>query len=180
MMLRICGAAAALALSACGERGVMAEIERAEKNAGAQADDAGAGAQAFLDAQRGRAGVEAQPSGLLLEFKARGPNQGLPRPPAEATVLVHYEGKLADGSVFDSSFARGEPAEFPLQGVVPGFAEAIQLMRPGDEIVAYLPAELGYGAAGSPPAIPPNAVLQFRIVLLAYQGADGRVVQAPR
>jgi peptidylprolyl isomerase/FKBP-type peptidyl-prolyl cis-trans isomerase FklB len=82
--------------------------------------------------------------------------------------------------VFDSSFERGQPAQFPLAGVVPGFSEAIQQMRPGDEVLATFPAELGYGAEGQPPVIPGGAALQFRIVLLAFQGADGRVVEAPR
>lgn len=175
-------AALALSLTACTENdtGVMDEIQRAEK---ADADAAGAATaegQSFLDGVRAQPGVEARPSGLLLERRSRGANQSLPRPTGEAFVLVHYEGKLADGSVFDSSFARGEPAEFPLNAVVPGFSEAIQQMRPGDEVVATFPADLGYGAEGSPPVIPPGAPLQFRIVLLAFQEPGGQVVRAPQ
>src|SRR5262249_43909979 len=97
----------------------------------------------------------------------------------EALVLVHYEGKLANGEVFDSSFERGQPAQFPLQGVVPGFSEAITHMRPGDELIATMPAELGYGARGQPPAIPANAALQFRIQLLGFAMPDGTRVMAP-
>jgi FKBP-type peptidyl-prolyl cis-trans isomerase len=174
--------AALLALAACGDNnngGVMAEIERAEKQEADTAAQATEGSAAWLAETRARAGVEAFPSGLLLERRARGPNQSLPRPTDNATVLVHYEGKLANGEVFDSSFERGEPAEFPLGAVVPGFSEAIQQMRPGDEVVATFPMELGYGPEGRPPVIPPAAALQFRIVLLAFQEPGGQVVQAP-
>jgi peptidylprolyl isomerase/FKBP-type peptidyl-prolyl cis-trans isomerase FklB len=181
MMMRIFAVAAILILAACDSGGgVMAEIERTEKAREDAAREAVEQSAAFLTETRAKAGVEARPSGLLLEYVSRGANQSLPRPTAESAVLVHYEGKLADGSVFDSSFERGQPAQFPLAGVVPGFSEAIQQMRPGDEVLATFPAELGYGAEGQPPVIPGGAALQFRIVLLAFQGADGRVVEAPR
>lgn len=173
-------ALAVLALAACSggdsESGVMREIERVDTEQAQSAEDSAA----FLERTRAEAGVEALPSGLLLKVVSRGSNQSLPRPSAAAQVLVHYEGKLADGSVFDSSFARNEPAQFPLQAVVPGFSEAIQHMRPGDEIVATFPMELGYGPQGRPPVIPPAAPLQFRIVLLAFQEPGGQVVNAPQ
>jgi len=181
MMMRIFAAAAVLILAACdGGGGVMAEIERSEK---AREDAARAAAERsgeFLAETRAKQGVEARPSGLLIEFVSRGANQSLPRPTAQSAVLVHYEGKLADGSVFDSSFERGQPAQFPLQGVVPGFSEAIQQMRPGDEVLATFPAELGYGAEGRPPRIPPNSALRFRIRLLAFQTRDGQIVGDPQ
>jgi FKBP-type peptidyl-prolyl cis-trans isomerase len=174
-------ALAALSLAACTEgRGVMREIERAEEQNAASAQEAAQRSAAFLDEVRAQPGVEARPSGLLLERRGQGADQSLPRPSENATVLVHYEGKLADGSVFDSSFARGEPADFPLNAVVQGFSEAIQQMRPGDEVVATFPHELGYGPDGRPPVIPPRAALQFRIVLLAFQEPGGRVIEAPR
>jgi FKBP-type peptidyl-prolyl cis-trans isomerase len=179
-MTRLLLAAIALMLCACGDNGgVMREIERAEAEKARVAQAQIAASQHFLEQVRGEQGVEARPSGLLVSFTRRAPARSAPVTPAEAVVLVHYEGKLADGTVFDSSYG-GQPAQFPVNGVVPGFSEAIQLMRPGDEIVATLPAELGYGAAGSPPSIPPNAALQFRIELLAYHTADGRTVYAPR
>ncbi len=181
-MIRNLAAALALAmLAACGDGGsdVMREIEQAEKANAETAAEAGSRSSEWLAEVQGQPGVEARPSGLLIERRARGRNQSLPRPSEEAAVLVHYEGRLADGTVFDSSFARGQPAEFPLGAVVPGFSEAIQQMRPGDEIVATFPQELGYGPRGSPPDIPPGAALQFRIVLLAFQEPGGRVVQAP-
>ena len=180
-MIRMILTAAVLALAACDNGGgVMREIERAEKADSDSASQATESSAGWLEETRAQAGVEARPSGLLIERRARGSNQALPRPTANATVLVHYEGKLANGDVFDSSFARGEPAEFPLGAVVPGFSEAITQMRPGDEIVATFPMELGYGPEGRPPAIPPEAALQFRIVLLAFQEPGGQVVQAPQ
>jgi FKBP-type peptidyl-prolyl cis-trans isomerase len=181
-MIRPLTLAALLALGACGggDGGVMREIERAERDATEAAQAAQSASEAFLAEVRAQPGVESRPSGLLIERRSRGRNQSLPRPSEDAAVLVHYEGKLADGTVFDSSFARGEPAQFPLAQVVPGFAEAIEQMRPGDEIIATFPAELGYGARGSPPEIPPGAALQFRIVLLAFQEPGGSIVQAPQ
>ena len=176
-------AAALFVLAACGgggDTGVMREIERVEAAEAQSAETAVADGASFLDRVRAQPGVEARPSGLLLETVSRGPNQSLPRPTAAAQVLVHYEGRLADGTVFDSSFARNEPAQFPLQAVVSGFSEAITQMRPGDEVIATFPMELGYGPEGRPPVIPPAAPLQFRIVLLAFQEPGGALVQAPR
>lgn len=172
-MIRKLFAAAALMLAACGDNGdtgVMREIERGQAEATA-AENEGVNLEE----------PQTMPSGLILQFRRRGADQTLAQPTMRAAVLVHYEGKLADnGQVFDSSFARGQPAEFPLQGVVPGFSEAITHMRPGDEVLATFPAALGYGAQGSPPEIPPNARLQFRIQLLAFQEPGGEVVGAPR
>lgn len=175
-------AAALFVLAACGgsDTGVMREIERAEQAEAQSAETAATDGAAFLDRVRAQPGVEARPSGLLIERVSRGANQSLPRPTAGAQVLVHYEGRLADGTVFDSSFARNEPAQFPLQAVVSGFSEAITQMRPGDEVIATFPMELGYGPEGRPPVIPPAAPLQFRIVLLAFQEPGGALVQAPR
>jgi FKBP-type peptidyl-prolyl cis-trans isomerase len=159
---------------------VMREIQKAEKADADAAQDVTTRNEAFLAQVRAQPGIEARPSGLMIERRGRGANQSLPRPSANAQVLVHYEGKLSDGSVFDSSFARGEPAQFPLTEVVDGFSEAIQQMRPGDEIVATFPMELGYGPEGRMPVIPPASPLQFRIVLLAFQEPGGQVVRAPQ
>jgi FKBP-type peptidyl-prolyl cis-trans isomerase len=180
-MIRVILVAAVLALAACdnGNSGVMREIERAEKERADAAEQAASRSASWLEEVRAQQGVEARPSGLLLERRARGRNQSLPRPTENAVVLVHYEGKLATGEVFDSSFERGEPAQFPLGGVVPGFSEAIQQMRPGDEVIATFPGELGYGERAQGP-IPANAALQFRIILLAFQEPGGQVVEAPR
>src|SRR6185312_2373122 len=125
--------AAVVVLAACGQSnsdaGVMAEIQRGEKADAQAAQQASAGNDAFLAQVRAQPGVEALPSGLLLQFRHRSANQSLPQPTASAAVLVHYEGKLKDGSVFDSSFARNEPAQFPLAGVVPGFSSALSCWR---------------------------------------------------
>jgi FKBP-type peptidyl-prolyl cis-trans isomerase len=188
-MIKYLMLAAMVMLSACGRNSnddVMREIDRADKADAARAAAAQAeAAQAaevnapFLAQIRAQRGVQALPSGLLLDFKHRGGNQRLGRPSANAAVLVHYEGKLSNGQVFDSSFARGQPAPFQVGQVVAGFAEAIEHMRPGDEVIATMPPELGYGPSGQPPTIPANAVLQFRIILLAFQEPGGPVVRAP-
>lgn len=168
--------AAVLLAAACTDNSnVMDEIERGEK------EDAAAAAQAF-DAVGQSVEEEAQtlPSGLQIQFIRRGHNQALAQPTMNANVLVHYEGSFVDGGeVFDSSIARGEPAEFLLQEVVAGFAEAISRMKPGDEVIATFPGSLGYGPEGRGP-IPPNAALRFRIVLLAFQEPGGQPVSAPQ
>lgn len=168
-------------LAACNDGGgVMREIERAEQEEAQVAEQGEVSSADFLAAAAARPGATSTPSGLVYEVRTRSPDQALPRPTAEAVALVHYEGKLADGTVFDSSFERGEPAQFPLAQVVPGFTETIMLMRPGDEFLATFPAALGYGPEGRPPVIPPNSALQFRIQLLAFQEPNGSIVQAPR
>lgn len=162
-MMRILLAAAALALAACGNGSVMDRVAEPEQPPPINR------------------GVEEQPqtlpSGLVLQFTRRGMDEALGQPTMAATVLVHYEGSLVDGGeVFDSSFARGEPVDFPLQQVVAGFAEAITHMRPGDELIATFPGSLGYGPRGQGP-IPANAALRFRILLLAYQEPGQQPVQ---
>ena len=81
-------------------------------------------------------------------------------------VRVHYEGKLVDGTVFDSSYARGDPLTFPLSGVIKGWTEGLQLMKVGGKAKLTIPPDIGYGARGSPPKIPPAAVLVFEVELL--------------
>lgn len=164
-------AAVTLLLAACNNSSsVVDEIERAQAEEKA-AEEAGVNLEE----------PQTLPSGLVLQFRRRGPDQTLAQPTMDATVLVHYEGALVDGgTVFDSSFARGEPVDFPLRAVVAGFSEAITHMRPGDEVMATFPAELGYGAEGRPPRIPQNAALQFRIRLLAFQEPGGDIVGSPQ
>jgi FKBP-type peptidyl-prolyl cis-trans isomerase FkpA len=87
-------------------------------------------------------------------------------PTADDTVSVHYEGKLIDGTVFDSSVKRGQPAEFPLKGVVPCWTEAVQKMKVHEKAQVVCPAAVAYGDRGSPPTIPPGATLIFEIELL--------------
>ena len=168
-MIRFLLVAAALALAACNNQSVMDGMENAEPASSIP----GLGAEVQEQPQT-------LPSGLVLQFTRRGADQTLPTPSMDASTNVHYEGSFVDGGeVFDSSFARGEPVEFPLQRVVPGFAEAITHMHPGDEVIATFPGSLGYGESGSGP-IPPNAALRFRIVLLSFQEPGGQTVSAPQ
>lgn len=106
------------------------------------------------------------PSGLKYMILKEGEGKS---PKATDVVEVHYEGKLTDGFVFDSSMQRGEPAAFPLNRVIPGWTEGLQLMKEGGTAVFYIPAAIGYGSAGSPPVIPPNADLIFTVQLLKVQ-----------
>ena len=92
-------------------------------------------------------------------------------------MKVHYEGKTEDGKVFDSSYDRGQPAAMPLDGLIPGWQEALQLMRPGDEWRLYVPSNLGYGEAGAGRSIPPGAPLTFRIELIDVLPGPGRIQQ---
>jgi len=142
-------------LAACGHGGSKAQTA----SQAAPSADAG-----FLASNAKAAGVITLPSGLQYKIVHSGPATGSRPGPADE-VKVNYEGKLVNGTVFDSSFQRGEPADLPLQGLIPGWVEALQLMRPGDEWMLYVPPELGYGA-NSPDPIPPNSVLVFRIQLL--------------
>jgi peptidylprolyl isomerase/FKBP-type peptidyl-prolyl cis-trans isomerase FklB len=121
-------------------------------------------AQGFLASNGKQPGVVTLPSGLEYKVVRSGPADG-PHPGPGDELKVNYEGKLLDGKVFDSSFARGEPADLPLAGLIPGWLEALPMMRPGDEWILYVPPALGYGEHG-PDAIPPNSLLIFRIQLL--------------
>ncbi len=87
-------------------------------------------------------------------------------PKAEDTVMVHYIGQLLDGTVFDSSVSRGEPASFPLNRVIPGWTEGLQLMKEGGSAVFYIPSNLAYGERGAAGAIPPNSDLIFYVELI--------------
>lgn len=89
------------------------------------------------------------------------------KPVASSTVKVHYEGKLADGTVFDSSYKRGEPISFPLRGVIPCWTEGVQQMAMGGKAKLLCPANTAYGARGAGGVIPPNAVLTFTVELLS-------------
>ena len=98
-------------------------------------------------------------------------NQGSgEKPKATDTVDVHYEGSLIDGTVFDSSIKRGEPATFPVNGVIQGWQEALQLMEVGTKWQVFIPSELAYGEQGAGGAIGPNETLIFEMELLAIKG----------
>jgi len=121
----------------------------------------------FLEENGKRKGVVTTASGLQYEVlkKAEGA-----KPKATDVVSVHYEGKLIDGKVFDSSVARGQPVEFPLNGVIKGWTEGLQLMQVGEKYRLYIPGNLAYGEQSPSNDIPPNAVLIFDVDLLGIKG----------
>ena len=121
--------------------------------------------KAFLEANKAKEGVKTTPSGLQYSVKTEGTGK---QPNAKSTVTVHYEGRLLDGTVFDSSIKRGEPVTFKLDGVIKGWTEGLQLMKEGGEYTLYTPAELAYGDKGNP-SIPPNSVLVFDVKLIKVQ-----------
>ena len=166
--------AAALALGACHPKPVASAANATATQQDSKPTPDG---QAFLDKMAKKPGVHALPDGLLYEVVQSGPASGL-RPQKGDEIKVNYEGKLVDGKVFDSSYERGQPAAMPLAHLVPGWEEALPLMRPGDVWMLYLPPKLGYGAEGAGGgAIPPNAVLVFKIELIDFLPAPGRIQQ---
>ena len=134
----------------------------------AQVEASRAESEAFLAENAQREGVMTTESGLQYEVLERGDGSGV-SPTATDTVTAHYEGRFIDGEVFDSSIARGEPAEFALNQVIPGWTEGLQLMQTGDTYRLYIPSDLGYGPGGSGP-IPPFATLVFDVELLEVNG----------
>jgi FKBP-type peptidyl-prolyl cis-trans isomerase len=126
---------------------------------------------AYLEKKGAEAGVKALPSGLLYEVLKEGTG---PQPTLDDIVVAHYTGRHIDGSEFDGTDPAGEPASFPLRGVVPGWQEALPLMKRGAKWRIHLPAKLGYGEQGSPPTIEPNEVLVFEIELVGSEPAPRR------
>lgn len=134
----------------CGGHG-----EDAEKNKAA--------GDAFRAENASKPGVKVTPSGLQIEITAAGSDR---HPKATDTVKVHYTGKLIDGTVFDSSVQRGQPLEFPLNRVIAGWTEGMQLIGVGGKATLVIPPELGYGESGAGGVIPPQATLIFDVELL--------------
>ncbi|TDV65809.1 FKBP-type peptidyl-prolyl cis-trans isomerase [Pseudomonas sp. LP_7_YM] len=139
---------------------VIREIMQAEAASKAEAA-AGAGTQ-YLAENAKREGVTTLESGLQFEVITTGEGT---QPTRESNVRTHYHGMLIDGTVFDSSYERGEPAEFPVGGVIAGWTEALQLMKAGSKWRLHVPSELAYGAQGVG-SIPPHSVLVFDVELL--------------
>ncbi|MBO4985086.1 MAG: FKBP-type peptidyl-prolyl cis-trans isomerase [Bacteroides sp.] len=119
----------------------------------------------FLEENKKRAGVVTLPSGLQYEVINEG-NTSAPRAKATDQVQCHYEGTLIDGTLFDSSIKRGQPATFGVNQVIPGWVEALQLMPEGAKWKLYIPSDLGYGAHGAGEMIPPHSTLIFEVELL--------------
>ncbi|MBT3347046.1 MAG: FKBP-type peptidyl-prolyl cis-trans isomerase [Thiotrichales bacterium] len=117
----------------------------------------------FLDENAKKDGITTTDSGLQYEVITEGSGA---KPAPSDIVVTHYHGSLIDGTVFDSSIDRGEPAKFPVNGVIPGWIEALQLMATGSKWRLYISSDLAYGDQGSPPVIQPGATLIFDIELL--------------
>jgi len=121
---------------------------------------------AFLTANARKEGVITTASGLQYKVIKSGTGES---PKLTDTVKVHYQGTLIDGTIFDSSIQRGQPISFPVNRVIPGWTEALQLMKVGDKWQLFIPAKLAYGDRSPSPAIPPNSVLIFEVELLGIE-----------
>jgi len=117
----------------------------------------------FLEENKKKPGVTTTESGLQYEVLTQGYG---PQPGAQDVVRVHYKGALINGTEFDSSYARGQPVEFPLDGVIRGWTEGLQLMNTGSKFRLVIPSNLGYGPEGYGPQIPPDSTLVFEVELL--------------
>jgi len=132
--------------------------ELAEKNKAA--------GEAFMAENAKKEGVVTLPSGLQYKVLVEGTGK---TPGQDDTVTVNYRGALIDGKEFDSSYKRGEPATFPLAGVIPGWTEALQLMKEGSKWQLFIPSALAYGEGGAGPDITPNSSLIFEVELISIQ-----------
>lgn len=117
----------------------------------------------FLKVNKEKSEVRVTESGLQYVVEKEGEGA---QPSATDEVTVHYTGKLLDGTVFDSSVQRGEPATFPLNRVIPGWTEGVQLMKEGSKFTFFIPSDLAYGPQGIPNAIPPHSTLIFEVELI--------------
>lgn len=122
--------------------------------------------EAFLAENAKKPGVVSVPSGLQYRIITEGKGK---KPTASSTVTTQYRGKLLDGTEFDSSYKRGQPATFPVSGVIKGWTEALQMMKEGSTWELYIPASLAYGEHGAGGVIPPNATLIFEIELVSVK-----------
>jgi FKBP-type peptidyl-prolyl cis-trans isomerase len=156
--------------SALDEKQIQETMETFQKEMQTKMTQAGEKNQTdgakFLADNEKRSGVQKTASGLQYEILKAGDG---PKPTPTDRVRVHYRGTLIDGSEFDSSYQRGEPAVFPANRVIPGWTEALQLMPVGSKWKLFIPPALGYGAQGAGSAIPPNATLVFEVELLGIE-----------
>jgi FKBP-type peptidyl-prolyl cis-trans isomerase len=126
-------------------------------------ETAKAAGKQFLEENKKNADVRETASGLQYVVEKEGEGAS---PAATDEVTVHYTGRLLDGTVFDSSVNRGEPATFPLNRVIPGWTEGVQLMKEGAKYTFFIPSDLAYGPQGIPGAIPPHSTLVFEVELI--------------
>jgi FKBP-type peptidyl-prolyl cis-trans isomerase len=161
-------ALAALLLAGCNQESASAIAEAESKaeyeKASAESAKTLEAGKTWLAENAKVQGVVTLPSGVQYRVVREGPAGGQ-KPSLDDEVTVHYEGRLIDGKVFDSSYERGEPATFPLRAVIPGWAEAVQHMKVGDEFEVVIPPDQGYGPMGKG-EIPGNSVLIFKLELL--------------
>ena len=148
-----------VALQALNAAVQMEMTERMQAEGAANAAEG----ETFLAENASKEGIMVTDSGLQYEVISAGEGAS---PAPEDRVSIHYKGTLIDGTQFDSSYDRGEPAVFGVSGVIPGFSEALQLMPVGSHYRFFIPSEIGYGPNGSPPNIGPNATLIFEVELL--------------
>jgi FKBP-type peptidyl-prolyl cis-trans isomerase FklB len=144
---------------------MMAKMEVKQKGEGEKNAKEG---EAFLAGNAKKEGVKTTASGLQYKVLKSGAGK---TPKSTDTVKVHYHGTLVDGSVFDSSVQRGEPATFPVDQVIPGWTEVLQLMKEGDKWQVYIPGKLAYGERSPSPKIGPNSTLIFDVELLSIEKA---------
>lgn len=137
------------------------DAQRAQKGQKAKADS-----EAFLAANKGKKGIKALASGVQYKIIKTGAGK---QPKATDSITAHYQGSLINGTIFDSSYKRGAPATFPLNRVIKGWTEILQLMHEGDKWQVFIPSDLGYGASGSGQSIGPNEALIFDIELIAVK-----------
>ncbi len=147
---------------------LMARAETKQKAVGEKNAKEG---EAFLAANAKKEGVKTLPSGLQYKVIKSGAGKS---PKATDTVKVHYHGTLIDGTVFDSSVERGQPTTFAVNQVIPGWTEALQLMKEGDKWQVYIPSKLAYGERGAGGKIGPNSTLIFDVELLSIEKAVGK------
>jgi|WetSurMetagenome_2_1015567.scaffolds.fasta_scaffold95179_1 FKBP-type peptidyl-prolyl cis-trans isomerase FklB len=127
--------------------------------------------EAFLTENKGKEGVKTTASGLQYKIVKEGVGK---KPTAQDTVSVNYKGSLVDGKEFDSSYKRNQPAVFPVSGVIPGWTEALQLMKTGSKYEVVIPSALAYGEAGAGGVIPPNATLVFEVELISINPPEAK------
>lgn len=144
---------------------IAVKQKRSQKMAKASEENRKAG-EAFLAENGKKEGVVTLPSGLQYKILKAGSGK---KPSDTDTVECNYRGTLINGTEFDSSIARGQPATFKVDGVIPGWTEALQLMKEGDKWQLFIPAELAYGERGAPPRIPPQSILVFEVELISVQ-----------
>lgn len=148
--------------------GLQADMRKKQEEKMAQAGDSNLKqGQEFLAANKSKDGVVTLPSGLQYKILQAGSGA---KPTSSDSVVCNYRGTTIDGKEFDSSYKRGQPATFPVSGVIKGWTEALQLMPVGSKWQLFIPGDLAYGARGAGPDIGPNATLVFEVELISIQG----------